>query len=707
MSKLKTHSGNGGSQMDPQIAKKMIHNISGLGFENPALVINRNFETAGLPEEDDYELQQQQEALIAAADSGLARPAFPFPTALKALKNGCYFATYQPASSLPVSIFRGFYQGTIRVEKTASFTKASGDLYFVRPVFALPGTIPAPSPNPAGGIPIFSRGSYTYYLRITNILQGFTISGSFQMNFQMHKFNHTAKTFSLETSAKAKMAWTTAPAGFPDAGQYLKGEVKDATGRTIGTLFMGWVDKYFRKATIEIDSVAGSEHPLDSGTGETWQTVGNKVGWRFNVINSNRNIVQRSGESWSDAEMHAEMLASRDLISLDREWRYHILCVKKLDSTSRGIMYDNGGTDSNNVPREGVGISSHWVIPNADPWGLVKGIRFGTAKAPYFRTAVHEIGHAMELYHNTIDLGFLNTTDVIAAAGTASNPFPNNIKWNYAPNDQDRLRHFPDVAVRPGGIPFGVSHGSIPISDLADETADAVTDQAGLFDEMLQLNVTPVREVFPLGAPVRLDFTISNISHTEMEIPADLSMKKADVYGFVTDPAGTKRSFSPLMHCADLDEMQVLKPGKNAGDSVTLLRGKEGPLFRQAGYHTIELNVAWDINGIPVNVKGNCSVMVTPATEDEHAKVAKAIFDNADTHLVLVLGGDHLTDAVRVIQQALDNKVLRPHYAYIEAKRVGKPFGARKAQKDKAKSILQKDAVLNNVEKQKVPDLLK
>ena len=99
--------------------------------------------------------------------------------------------------------------------------------------------------------------------------------------------------------------------------------------------------------------------------------------------------------------------------------------------------------------------------------------------------------------------------------------------------------------------------------------------------------------------------------------------------------------------------------------------------------------------------------MITAAKDDEHAKVAKAIFDNADTHLVLVLGGDHLTDAVEVIQQALDNKVLRPHYAYIEAKRVGKTFGKRKAQKDKAKTLLQKDAVLNAKEKQKATDLVK
>ena len=35
--------------------------------------------------------------------------------------------------------------------------------------------------------------------------------------------------------------------------------------------------------------------------------------------------------------------------------------------------------------------------------------------APYFRTAVHEIGHARGLYHNPVDNGFMHTTPDIAA----------------------------------------------------------------------------------------------------------------------------------------------------------------------------------------------------------------------------------------------------------------------------------------------------
>ncbi|MEO5684599.1 MAG: hypothetical protein ABIQ88_18300 [Chitinophagaceae bacterium] len=699
MSKLKSSNGNGHT---PAADREDSYSSLPEGFQSYS-----KYDYS--PDDGGLDNMQEQEAMAAAINSGAPMPGPAVPIQLKSLRNGCYLSFFYPASVLPIPVLQSFYyQGTIRIEKTAGYTKASGDLYYAKnlPV-VFPGVLASSFPNPANGIPIFSRGNYTYYLRITKVLHGFTISGSFELEFEMHKYDKVAKAFNTPPKkAKAKMAWSTAPAGYPDAGQYLKGSVKDSAGVTLGTLYMGWVDKYYRKATIEIDTVTGSETTIDSGTGENWQTVGNKIGWRITRLISSTNLVPPSGDSWSDAEMHSRMLASRDMNDLDKEWRYHILCVKRLDSTERGIMYDAYGTDSNNVPREGMGISSHWVIPNANPWGLVKGLRFGTAKAPYFRTAVHEIGHAMGLYHNASNNGFMHTTPDIAASATPANPFPNNIIWNYAPDDQNRLRHFPDIVVRPGGTSFGISYGSIPISDESADTT-SIMDQAGLFDDFVNLDLQPIMEVFPLGAPVRLNFSIVNMGDTEIEVPENLSMKKAEVFGFVTDPSGTKRSFSPIVRCADAETNMLLKPGKKASESLTLLRGKEGPLFLQGGYHIVEVYIKWDINGAPVCVKGTASVMISGASNDDHARAAKAIFDTPDTHLVLVLGGDHLTDGIAAIQQALKNDILRPHYAYIEAKRVGKAFGKRKPQKEKAKALLTKTAVLNAKEKEKASDLTK
>ena len=334
-------------------------------------------------------------------------PPRPLPH-LRSLRSGAWLVNYQPVSSSLVA-----YDGTIRVESHSQGRTASGDLY-QRPVINLrlppnpPRPFLLPGPSPTGGIPILARDKYRYYLSITKFLENFTIGDSFVLGFQMWRFDNANNSFNptAEGSFSATMTWITAPPGYPDANSYVEGDLSsDATGAVTGRLKMGWVSASYRKATIEIDTVAGSERPSDSGLGQSWATVFSALGWDVTVIESDNDIPEPSGDSWSDAELHAAMLAHRDRINLDVEWRYHLLMVKLLDSTPRGLMYDVGATDSDNVPREGVGISSNYIM--TAEFGRLSGKRFDSseAKPAYFRTAIHELGHAMGLYHNVGNLG--------------------------------------------------------------------------------------------------------------------------------------------------------------------------------------------------------------------------------------------------------------------------------------------------------------
>ena len=44
----------------------------------------------------------------------------------------------------------------------------------------------------------------------------------------------------------------------------------------------------------------------------------------------------------------------------------------------------------------------------------------------------------------------MRTTEKVAAAATPARPFPGNIVMSFSSDDQHRLRHWPDVVVRPG-----------------------------------------------------------------------------------------------------------------------------------------------------------------------------------------------------------------------------------------------------------------
>jgi hypothetical protein len=331
------------------------------------------------------------------------------PLQLRDVRCGCWLLSYRPTGAPLLA-----YDGTLRVECHSAGRTASGDLY-QRPVIILPIPIPVPplpgpigpisqrpillsGPNPANGIPILARSRYRYYVRVTQLPEFFHIGAGFTLGFELWRFT-APNSWALESTLTASMIRMAAPTGYPSLSDYAEGDVKNAGGTVVGRLTMGWLSAYFRRCTVEIDTVNGSEQPVDSGVGHTWQSVMDAVGWQVNLQLSDTNVAEASGASWSDAEMHAAMLARRSATNLDTEWRYHVLAVKNIDSTPRGIMYDVAGTDSNNVPREGVGIASHWSI---DPtWGTVGGQRFGTAPAPYFRTAVHELGHAMGMFHNS------------------------------------------------------------------------------------------------------------------------------------------------------------------------------------------------------------------------------------------------------------------------------------------------------------------
>ncbi|KAH7400403.1 hypothetical protein BKA64DRAFT_481335 [Cadophora sp. MPI-SDFR-AT-0126] len=626
-------------------------------------------------------------------------PPFPF----RSVRTGAWLLNYTPLGSSLVA-----YDGTLRVETITGGRRASGDLYqrpTIRIPFPAPRTILLPPPNPANGIPIQAINKYRYYLRVTKILEGITFGSDFQLGLELYLFTPTsngAGTWSTSPiKSTATMRWTPAPAGYPSSNDYLEGDLKqDDTNTVLGRLKMGWISKYYRKATIEIDAVAGSEVPLDSGKGHNWQTVGDSIGYDLKINISERNIPEVSGESWADNEMNDTMISHREPVNLNSVWHYHILAVHLIDSTPRGIMYDAGATDSDHIPREGLGISTHWII---DPdWGTVGGVRFGLAKAPHFRTAVHELGHALGLIHNTVDLGFMNTSDVIAAAGTPALPFPDNIKWAFADNDLQSLRHWPDIFIRPGGVPFGDASSTAPFDD----------DRAlTLENPDLKLELTPLLEEVPIGAPVRVDLKLTNNSKVTVKVPARIDLKSTSLQGVVKDSTGTERSFKSLIGCVDELPLTKLEPEKSITQSLTLWRGGDGALFPISGVSEISVTLRWALPSagetglLPeAAVQASTTVFITGASTASHAKAAHKLLTTPDAHLVLAFGGTHLKDGFDAVEFGTGNDVLGKHWSAVKAKAL-----AKDGKKEPGRQLLggAQKPVMSDNEKDKLQLLLK
>jgi hypothetical protein len=108
-------------------------------------------------------------------------------------------------------------------------------------------------------------------------------------------------------------------------------------------------------------------------------------------------------------------------------------------------MYDETASDS--APREGLMISSHWQFPDQDPWGLVKGMRRSRSSPPAQPCMSRaRIGPD----HNDNDNIMRPTDATPQTACRRRDSFPNNLEWHLALTSR-RLRHWPDLVVRPGG----------------------------------------------------------------------------------------------------------------------------------------------------------------------------------------------------------------------------------------------------------------
>jgi hypothetical protein len=613
-----------------------------------------------------------------------------FPISIKALLRGCYLLRYTPGKSSPGAIFPlVHYDGTLRIQTIGGF-HASGDLY-QHSVFPVP--FPGPrfkEPNPAAGIPIFSRSRYRYYLRVTSSAW-LTLGTWITIKFERHRFDQVTRSWTNEGTFTARMTWTTAPPGYPVASQYLTGPVLGPTNFQVGHLTMGWVSASLRKATVEIDRVNVSEAPLqNAGGSETWGSVFAKSQWQVTALESDTSLSERSGESWSDPELHDQLLASRDQSNLDIEWRYVILAVRRLDSTTRGIMFDAFATDSNKVPREGAAISSHWTIPNDPAWGTSAGLRFGTATDAYFRTAVHELGHALNLIHEENEsisgTTFMTTTPTVVGNATPANPFPTNITWDFHPTNKHRIRHWPDIYVRPGGVPFAEAHGTTPIAP----------DDMRVEADGMSVHVQPVQELIPIGAPVRFDVELRNDGDRPVFLPPSIGYKKGHIRGYVTAPGGAPREFRSIIRCFEDEELVPLEAGDARVASVTLMRGPEGALFATPGLHKIDVVVEWsNEDGAPLMSTGVATIYVEDAKSPAHAAAAAAVLSQPDLAVVVALGGgDHLTEGLEALDRALATDELRPHYAVTEAMRVGRSFFDRDADDGKMLELLSKNVVV-------------
>lgn len=589
------------------------------------------------------------------------------------LKEGCWVVQLNPifadefnGSVTPDAILKSWtvgYEGTMRVDRDCTGSlRVSGDLYVKRPTWSDQGSADFPPLEKPSEFPIFPVRSYSYYFT----LQSMTPEGEARIaTFRFNPDDSTWGPADILTLKRVELKDEEVPEPWRDQKElYQCWEIRNGRDTGVGRLHLGWFSERLREACIEIAQADGA--PLPYSDRSELENAFKAFGWSVRVGNPQ---IVKGPLVWNESDLHSRMLKLRsESPSLDKAWTYHVLVVPRWredEEYSFGKMYDVGALDSNLVPREGLVVATTAKFPVDRIFGRASGKELCKVPKAAFHNLMHELGHAMGLLHRFHGRGFMQGMPNIASQ-TRFGRFPNNLLFEFDAEDVRRLHHYPDIWVRPGGAPFEQGFSALPVPD-----ADAITDVR----EQFELKVKPLCRKIPLGAPVKLQLRLTNVSDRELPGPDLLGLSDGSVAGRVIGPGGRSHTFSAA---APLDFVWTapLAPGKSLYAGETLLRGPRGALFPEPGFYQIEVQAGWVGPGGIARVGGSCFVEITSPRGGRHRRAALDVLDAKELSILLIfrprsdseLPG--VREAIKVLRRALETPELRTSFASLEARRL-------------------------------------
>jgi hypothetical protein len=638
-----------------------------------------------------------------ADDPSLPQAASQKPCKLEFL-DGCYVITHRPIGG------RTLFEGTLRVDRAAPDAGpdgiiVSGDLYVrklvadppgtnqilapVSPVTPVgPGGVPAaraairpaqsiaaaassldaplaPAPSKKPIIPIFPRSRYHSYLKVTSVQTPTVVptAAACRLTIVADQFNYTQPpagqhqgTFPATATRTVTMKLKKVGAPFPfslTGGPFYEGRLFEA-GVDKGSVTLAWVSSFFRRASLEIDTLTGAvpPAPVPDGSGgmEFFDTVFAKTGWHVTVLKDQANVPVPPGivptDCWSSPDLHSLMTSVRNpSTNLDTDWHVHLVVVPAKLGCSRGVMYDQIG-----VPREGCASFSDDGYPVSDSsnFGVAANQKQRNTPRAYLRSAAHEVTHTLNQIHQesetAADNSIMTTTpsvaDVLGGPGTGlPGVFPDQIALAHNTTVRHHLNHMPDPVIRPGGWPF---------ASWFPAGAPQAADRHQFDSSELELVVTAASERVALGQPLELSWTLTNRGSVPLVTPNDVSIEALFAAITTTDGEGRERPVRPFTILCESAKLDVLDPGAARQASVRVFWSTAGFAFERPGRYRVNVFINWSADGVPVGVTGGVDVFVDyPASDADNQAAGLVMHPEVGTWVALGGGAYHLEEATR------------------------------------------------------------
>ena len=465
--------------------------------------------------------------------------------------------------------------------------------------------------------PQFPKKKYSWYVRSQGIR---FVPGSLSFKAERHIWDHRADDFSGTETGSVTLhcrQFSFKRPSLPQPTVRMKG-----TATFSGTKYNVVATKtspYYRGCLIETDVMKNRQWTgtaqATGGGNLDFSGVYRDAGLEFRSVIDEIDIPEDADLTLT--ELHQMLASHRSISSLGpHSWRLWLVIGSQLgNSGTLGIMFDDinpfrEGTAAFYDPR----FSNSNII---DP--LAQGQRIGDVPLAILRTALHEVGHAFNLFHpkhdvHSVSIGtsIMNQTGDVMGFASQSNPYPNNATFAFNEHNRTSLIHSPDPQIRPGWKQFGYSHGGS--GNAPGEPSDLTFDRDTPTSNDVNLEVSLPRETYP-GELVIADVYVENTGDETHNVTASLNLKEDYLSFFITSPNGDKTELRDVvLICCDRRTVD-LDSGDRLTGHIQLLYTNREHVFDRPGRYTVEAEL--DLGDRVARSEPTDVLVRSPISEDE------------------------------------------------------------------------------------------